>query len=125
MDGAVERTEVAADTRRLLRRLGRADDVVTAAFVLLLAVAAVLRILLTREFPPRGSWATSCTTRSSRSHSPRTASCGSARRLSTLRTLYPVLISPAWHADSVSTAYALTKTLNVLLMTIAAVPFFL
>jgi hypothetical protein len=44
---------------------------------------------------------------------------------STLRSLYPVLISPAWLFNSVGTAYTLAKVINVLLMTLAAVPFFL
>jgi hypothetical protein len=41
-----------------------------------------------------------------------------------LFTLYAVLIAPAWSWDSVDTAYTLTKTINVGLMTLAAVPVF-
>src|ERR1041385_3695294 len=32
-----------------------------------------------------------------------------------LKTIYPVLISPAWFAGSVQTAYTLTKAINVVL----------
>ena len=42
-----------------------------------------------------------------------------------MRTMYPALVSPAWLATSVGTAYAVAKVLNVLLMTLAAIPFFL
>ena len=41
------------------------------------------------------------------------------------RTLYPVLISPAWLADSVETAFAATKAINTVLMTLACVPVYL
>jgi hypothetical protein len=41
------------------------------------------------------------------------------------RTLYPVLISPAWLADSVETAFAAAKTINTVLMTLACVPLYL
>lgn len=44
---------------------------------------------------------------------------------SQLRSIYPILVSPAWFASSTVTAYALAKALNVVLMTLAAVPFFL
>ncbi len=36
--------------------------------------------------------------------------------------LYPVAISPGWLFDSTSTAYGVAKTLNAVLMTLAAVP---
>jgi len=42
-----------------------------------------------------------------------------------LRTIYPALISPAWWAGSTHTAYTLIKLINVLLMTLGAVPLFL
>jgi len=42
-----------------------------------------------------------------------------------LFTLYSVLISPAWRAGSMHTTYELAKTINVVLMTAAAVPFYL
>src|SRR5438067_2308936 len=40
-------------------------------------------------------------------------------------SLYPVLISPAWWASSMHTTYGLAKSINVLLMTSTAVPFYL
>ena len=36
--------------------------------------------------------------------------------------MYPVVIAPAWLADSTTAAYGLAKTINALLMTLAAVP---
>ena len=41
------------------------------------------------------------------------------------RTLYPVLISPAWLADSVETAFATAKAINTVVMTLACVPLYL
>ena len=41
------------------------------------------------------------------------------------RTLYPLLISPAWLADSVETAFAAAKAINTVLMTLACVPVYL
>jgi hypothetical protein len=41
------------------------------------------------------------------------------------RTLYPVLISPAWFADSVETAFATAKAINTVAMTLACVPLYL
>ena len=41
-----------------------------------------------------------------------------------LFTLYSVVISPAWWAESIGTAYAVAKAINVALMTLAAVPVF-
>ena len=39
--------------------------------------------------------------------------------------LYPVAIAPAWIADSIPTAYGIAKAINVVLMTLAAVPVYL
>lgn len=39
--------------------------------------------------------------------------------------LYPVLIAPAWLAPSMTTTYALAKVINVVAMTLAAVPLYL
>lgn len=39
--------------------------------------------------------------------------------------LYPVLLAPAWLADSVPTSYGLLKAINVTLMTAASVPVYL
>jgi membrane protein CcdC involved in cytochrome C biogenesis len=42
-----------------------------------------------------------------------------------VRTLYPVLISPAWLLDSVQAAYGAAKTINTVAMTLAAIPLYL
>src|SRR5438132_1065358 len=42
-----------------------------------------------------------------------------------LPTIYPVLIAPAWRADSMKTTYEIAKTLNVLMMTASGIPFYL
>jgi hypothetical protein len=39
--------------------------------------------------------------------------------------LYPVLIAPAWLVSSMETTYVLVKTINVILITLAAVPVYL
>jgi hypothetical protein len=125
MDGAVEQTQVRPTRVAAFGGWAARTEVVTAAFVLLLAVTAVVRILVTREFP--APWIMGDELHYS--EFARSFAADGVMRLretsSSLRTIYPILISPGWHADSVSTAYALAKTLNVLLMTIAAVPFFL
>jgi hypothetical protein len=41
------------------------------------------------------------------------------------QSIYPILISPAWLADPVPTAYAIAKSLNAVLMSLAAVPYYL
>ncbi|MEK6274700.1 MAG: hypothetical protein AABM30_05110 [Actinomycetota bacterium] len=41
------------------------------------------------------------------------------------QSIYPVLISPAWLADSVPSAYSIVKGLNAILMSLAAIPFYL
>jgi hypothetical protein len=41
------------------------------------------------------------------------------------RTLYPVLISPAWLADSAATAFDAVKTINTAVMTLACIPGYL
>jgi hypothetical protein len=38
--------------------------------------------------------------------------------------LYPILIAPAWLARSMETTYALAKAINALLLTLAAIPFY-
>jgi hypothetical protein len=124
MDGAVG-TEVRPTRAALLRGWVARTDVVTVAFVLLLALAAAVRIFLAREFP--APWIMGDELHYSEL-AKSFAADGVMRFRETsnsLRTIYPMLISPAWHADSVGTAYALVKTINVFLMTIAAVPFFL
>jgi hypothetical protein len=42
-----------------------------------------------------------------------------------VRTLYPVLISPAWFLDSVQAAYGAAKTINTVAMTLGAIPLYL
>jgi hypothetical protein len=42
-----------------------------------------------------------------------------------VRTLYPVLISPAWLLDSVQAAYGTAKTINTVAMTLSAIPLYL
>jgi hypothetical protein len=42
-----------------------------------------------------------------------------------LRTIYPVLISPAWLAGSTQTAYGLVKVINSALMTLGAIPLYI
>jgi len=42
---------------------------------------------------------------------------------SPLFSLYPALISPAWRASSMHTTYEVAKSINVVMMTAAAVPF--
>lgn len=44
---------------------------------------------------------------------------------SPLFSLYPALISPAWRASSMHTTYQVAKSINVVAMTAAAVPFYL
>ena len=39
--------------------------------------------------------------------------------------LYPVLISPAWFADAMSTTYGIAKTLNAVAMSLVAIPVYL
>jgi hypothetical protein len=125
MDGAVERTEAQPTRADSFGGWIASTHAVTAAFVFLLALTAVVRIFLTREIP--APWIMG----DELHYSELAKSFGAdgALRLretaSSLRTVYAVLISPAWHADSVGTAYALVKSFNVLLMTIAAIPFFL
>ncbi len=42
-----------------------------------------------------------------------------------LGRVYPAVISPAWHFGPMSTVYGATKTINVVVMTLAVVPVFL
>ena len=42
-----------------------------------------------------------------------------------LSLLYPVLLAPAWLAERMETTYALAKTINVVLMTLSALPLYL
>lgn len=41
------------------------------------------------------------------------------------QSIYPILISPAWLSDPVPSAYAIVKALNAVLMSLAAIPYYL
>jgi hypothetical protein len=41
------------------------------------------------------------------------------------QSIYPILISPAWLADAVPTSYSIVKGMNAVMMSLAAVPFWL
>ena len=124
MDEAAERTDVRAPAGSYADWAAR-PHVVTLAFVVMLGIAVLVRLLLTRSFP--APWIMGDELHYS--ELAKSFASNGAMRLreepSTLRSLYPVLISPAWLFNSVGTSYALAKVINVLLMTLAAVPFFL
>ena len=124
MDEAAERTDVRAPAGSYADWAAR-PHVVTLAFVVMLGIAVLVRLLLTRSFP--APWIMGDELHYS--ELAKSFASNGAMRLreepSTLRSVYPVLISPAWLFNSVGTAYALAKVINVLLMTLAAVPFFL
>src|SRR5689334_14432455 len=125
MAEAVERTDVAQGRSRPLAAWTERPHAVTIAFVILLGLAALVRLLLTRSL--LAPWIMGDELHYS-ALANSFASNGVMRlreEPSTLRSLYPVLVSPAWLATSVGTAYALTKVLNVLMMTLAAIPFFI
>lgn len=125
MTEAVERTEVGQ--ARASERVGWAErpHAVTAAFVVMLGIALLVRMLLTRSIP--APWIMG--DELDYSELARSFAADGVMRLreqpATVHTLYPVLVSPAWLASSIGTAYGLAKLLNVLLMTLAAIPFFL
>jgi hypothetical protein len=124
MDEAAERTDVRARAGSYADWAAR-PHVVTLAFVVMLGIAVLVRLLLTRSFP--APWIMGDELHYS--ELAKSFASNGAMRLreepSTLRSLYPVFISPAWLFNSVGTSYALAKVINVLLMTLAAVPFFL
>ena len=125
MDEAVERTDVGRTPTGAYAGSAARRHAITIGFVLMLGVAVLVRLLLTRQIP--APWILGDELHYSEL-AKSFASDGVMRfreEPSTLRSLYPVLVSPAWLANSVGTAYALAKVLNVLLMTLAAVPFFL
>jgi hypothetical protein len=41
------------------------------------------------------------------------------------QSIYPILVSPAWAADSMTSTYSIAKGLNAVLMSLAAIPFYL
>ena len=73
----------------------------------------------------RGSWPTSWPTPRWRRASPTEMGSRFADSRPYARTLYPVLISPAWLADSVESAFTAAKAINTVLMTLACVPLYL
>jgi hypothetical protein len=125
MNEAVERTDVGRTPTGSYADSTVRRHATTIGFVLMLAVAVLVRSLLTRQIP--APWIMGDELHYS--ELARSFASDGVMRLreepSTLRTLYPVLVSPAWLAGSVGTAYTLAKVINVVLMTLAAVPFFL
>jgi hypothetical protein len=125
MDEAAERTDVRRARAGSYADWAARPHVATLAFVVMLGIAVLVRLLLTRSFP--APWIMGDELHYS--ELAKSFASNGVMRLreepSTLRTIYPVLVSPAWLATSVGTAYALAKVFNVLLMTSAAVPFFL
>jgi hypothetical protein len=125
MDEAAERTDVRRARAGSYADWAARPHAITLAFVAMLGIAVLVRLLLTRSFP--APWIMGDELHYS--ELARSFASNGVMRLredpSTLRSLYPVLISPAWLANSVGTAYTLAKVINVLLMTSAAVPFFL
>jgi hypothetical protein len=91
---------------------------------LMLGVAALVRLWLTREIPAPWIMMDEVV------YSELAKSFASSGEFlireypTALFTLYAILIGPAWAWDSVDTAYTLTKAINVGLMTLAAVPVF-
>ena len=125
MDEAAERTDVRRARAGSYADWAARPHVITLVFVVMLGIAVLVRLLLTRSFP--APWIMGDELHYSEL-AKSFASDGVMRfreEPSTLRSLYPVLVSPAWLFNSVGTAYALAKVINVLLMTLAAVPFFL
>lgn len=125
MNEAVERTDVGQTRAATFTSWVERRHAVTAAFVVMLGMAALVRILLTRSMP--APWIMGDELHYS--ELARSFASNGVMHLrevpTSLRTIYPVLVSPAWLATSVGTAYAVAKVLNVLLMTLAAIPFFL
>lgn len=125
MDETVERTDLGRTPTGAYAGWAARRHAITIGFVLMLGVAVLVRILLTRQIP--APWVMG--DEMHYSELAKSFASNGVMRLreepSSLRSLYPVLVSPAWLATSVGTAYALAKVLNVLLMTLAAVPFFL
>jgi hypothetical protein len=125
MDEAAERTDVRRARAGSYADWAARPHVITLVFVVMLGIAVLVRLLLTRRVP--APWIMGDELHYS--ELAKSFASNGVMRLreepSTLRTLYPVLISPAWLFNSVGTAYTLAKVINVLLMTLAAVPFFL
>ena len=125
MTASTERTDVGRARSSTLAGWAERPHAVTAALVVMLGVVLLVRALLVRSIP--APWIMGDELHYS--ELARSFASDGAMRLreepSTLRTIYPVLISPAWLATSVGTAYPVAKVLNVLMMTLGAIPFFL
>ena len=109
MDEAVERTDVGRTPTGAYAGSAARRHAITIGFVLMLGVAVLVRLLLTRQIP--APWILGDELHYSEL-AKSFASDGVMRfreEPSTLRSLYPVLVSPAWLANSVGTAYALAK----------------
>jgi hypothetical protein len=95
----------------------------TIAAAALVVVAAIVRILVARRMP--APWIMS----DELTYSELAKSFAASHRMllhghpQGFATIYPIFISPAWHAASIPTAYSIAKTLNVLMMSLAAIPF--
>ena len=92
----------------------------------LLIVGFIVRVLLTRRIPApwiMGDELLYSDLARSFADSGQVAIRGLAVSVRT-HGIYPILIAPAWLADSTATAYGLAKVINALLMTLAAVPMY-
>src|SRR5580765_4324581 len=103
---------------------GRSGSAPVLALAGLVALSALVRALLAREIPVpfifgdellHGELA-----RSVREHADYLVR---GRRV-TISFLYPLAVAPAWLAHSTETVYGAMKTLNAVLMSLAAVPVF-
>src|SRR5262245_1852190 len=125
MTETVERTEVGQTRSGTLAGWVERPHAVTAGFVVVLGLALLVRALLTRSI--HAPWIMGDELHYS--ELARSFASKGVMRLreepSTIRTIYPVLVSPAWLASSVGTAYPVAKVLNVVMMTLGAIPFFL
>ena len=98
--------------------------VVPVALAVILGAAALTRLLLTRDIS--APWIMI----DELYYSELAKSFAATRDLlireypNDLFTLYSVVISPGWWAESIGTAYAVAKAINVAVMTLAAVPVF-
>ena len=119
---ASERTFSPAGTSAfsLTRAPAAAWSIAAAALVV---VSVIVRILLARRMP--APWIMS----DELTYSELAKSFAASHRMllhghpQAFATIYPIFVSPAWLADSIPTAYGIAKTLNVLLMSLAAIPF--
>jgi len=125
MTETVERTEVGQTRSRTLAGWVERPHAVTVGFVVVLGLALLVRAFLTRSI--HAPWIMGDELHYS--ELARSFASKGVMRLreepSAIRTIYPVFVSPAWLASSVATAYPVAKVLNVVMMTLGAIPFFL